>query len=306
MAKKSKKSLEVSSADVGTLSSSLRSKSYVHSLPTQLLIRAHNRIELQHLEDPKNRKLQIAHTNLFLEMELREVEHFDTDPDFFTPSYTDWPFDLEYDATERQRLFNKKEIKRIRLQRSSKQTKTSRLRISKQTKTSKQTKKNQKYIRQQITKNQDDELKVTKIIKKVIKSVKNIKKDFPTKRTSTSKPIKDLKFSSRVGIREPYVEDDTNRIFTNKAVAAWKIQPTSGNIPIANGPRPKKEHWYKTIWPPLGAYQTFMQKTLSAFYRKKAPPWAIQEWDIELTVTNTGGSDTLEKRNFIQTKIDPN
>lgn len=100
--------------------------------------------------------------------------------------------------------------------------------------------------------------------------------------------------------------DETHRILKDKAIVTWDIQPAEGNIPSGNGPKPKKEFWYQFTFPPQGTFQYFMMLTLSAFYRKQSPSWAIQEWDIELTVTNSGGNDTIEKRNFIQTKIDPN
>ena len=102
--------------------------------------------------------------------------------------------------------------------------------------------------------------------------------------------------------------DEVHRIFKEKAVRAWHLQPETGEIPGigATGPRPISAWWAQWLFPPQGIYQHFMMLTLSAFYRGQTPPWAIQEWDIELTVTNSGGNDTIEKRNFISTNIDPN
>jgi hypothetical protein len=255
----------LTAGDIGSLSTSLLNKSFVHSLPTQLLLRAHNRVELEHLLNPRDKRLQIAHTNLFLEMELRDLEHFDTDPSFFTPSHTNWPFDFEPDEIERDDRFRRKIM----------------IPLSKR---------------------------------------KRPQGRFPKKpkrqRLGRRKPFKDI-------ISQPNEKADislnkTHKVFRDQAVKTWNIQPDSGNIPIANGPRPKKEHWYNIFIPPswwregqtraimLGTYQAFMQKTLSAFYRRQTPPWAIQEWDIQLTITNADGTDTIEKRNFIQAFIDPN
>ncbi len=247
----------LTAGDIGSLSTSLLNKSFVHSLPTQLLIRSHNRIELEHLLNARDKRLQIAHTNLFLEMELREIDHFDTDPNFFTPSHTKWPFDFEPDAIERDERFRKKKL---------------------------QPRKNTPKGHDPNPPKKDDQ---------------RPRRKSRIRRTRPSRLFKD----TVPQLDKPDISlDKTQRVFKDQAVKTWNIQPDSGNIPIGNGPRPKKEHWYKIFFPPIGAYQAFMQKTLSAFYRKQTPPWAIQEWDIQLT-TDVG---TVEKRNFIQTFIDPN
>ena len=289
MVKPLTKSEIITAGDIGNLSTSLVNKAFVHSLPTQLLLRSHNRIELQHLENPKDKRLQIAHTNLFLEMELREIEHFDTDPNFFTPSNTKWPFEFEFDENVIIEKFRKK-IKTINIRKRTIKGKEPKQKRFKRLDTS--------------TKIRIRRGSKRKLFKEVIINPQ------PTKKTvhETIKRISKLELHSEALDFATLLLDSTEsrRIFKEKAVATWNIQPDSGNIPIANGPRPKKEHWFKTLFPPLGAYQAFMQKTLNAFYRKQTPPWAIQEWDIKLTVTNSGGDDTIEKRNFIQTKIDPN
>lgn len=287
MADESKTESVIRSGDIGTLSTSLINKLYVHSLPTILLIRAHSRIELQHLEDPKNKRLQIAHTNLFLEMELREIEHFDTDPFFFTPSNTKWPFELEFDEDFRIEVFKKKinvinNNKKIPTGKAPKLKRFKRLDESRKIRIRRGGRRRKRLFK-------EDEL-ISKTTERL-----TINREHLLERHS--------------GIIEfTITNDETRRIFTKAAQDVWDIQPDTGNVPIANGPRPKKEHWFKRLFTTvfIGAYQAFMQKTLIAFYRKQTPPWAIQEWDIELTVTNAGGNGTIEKRNFIQTKIDPN
>lgn len=99
--------LNITSKDISGLSQNLLNKKYVHALPTQLLIQAHNRVELQHFQNPKNKILQKVHTYLYLEMELREIEHYDTIPDFFTPSPINWPFSEAYDNEEIDKIFSK-------------------------------------------------------------------------------------------------------------------------------------------------------------------------------------------------------
>ena len=100
--------LRIVSGDINRLSQDLRSRTYIHSLPTQLLFEAHNRIELQHLNNPKNKTLQKVHTHLFYEMELRQMDHFDTDPDFFTPTeIPPWPFTAPFDDLEIDTIFSK-------------------------------------------------------------------------------------------------------------------------------------------------------------------------------------------------------
>lgn len=287
-AKPNKKLEAITSGDIGTLSTSLTNKSYVHELPTTLLIRAHNRIELEHLLDPRNHRLQIAHTNLFKEMELREIDHFDTDPNFFTPSNIKWPFEFEGEDFTIE-VFTKKEERRKKSKtKSGKNRKAPKTRFKKAGTEKAPKKKRWRLYR-----------------KKAFKE--DIEPSKPTVRLKIDRANLIEKHSAAIDWASLLVGDDeTKRIFKEKAVATWNIQPDTGNIPTGNGPRPKKEHWYKTLWPPMGAYQAFMQKTLSAFYRKQTPPWAIQEWDIELTVTNGGGSDNIRKERFIQTKIDPN
>lgn len=274
MGTESKISQIINSGDIGTLSTSLLNKLYVHSLPTQLLMRAHNRVELQHLENPRDKRLQIAHTHLFLEFELREIEHFDTDPNFFTPSNTKWPFEFEPDEVLRIEEFNKK--KPI---------------IS----TPKRFKK----------------LEVG-IIRRRRKRRGQFKEETGGDSTPSKKRTQETinrnnlleKHSEALDFAQLLINSArTRRIFKQLAVRTWNIQPDSGNIPIGNGPRPKREFWYKTIFPPMGAYQSFMQRTLNAFYRHQTPPWAIQEWDIRLTVTNDDGVQVIEKRRFITTAI---
>ena len=284
----------LTAGDIGSLSTSLLNKSFAHSLPTQLLLRAHNRIEVQHLENPRDKRLQIAHTNLFLEMELRDIEHFDTDPNFFTPSHTKWPFDFEPDAIERDERFRKK-IKTI----NNSKPKNNKI-------------KKQRFIRSRQISHGSGKIRIRRGSKR--RSFKENQDNIidppqPSKKTIRESFKREFKLRPHTGIIDFAISRlsfETRRVFKDMAVKAWNIQPDSGNIPTGNGPRPKKEHWYKTLFPPLGAYQSFMQKTLSSFYRKQKPSWAIQEWDIQLTATNSGGSDTIEKRNFIQTFIDPN
>lgn len=83
--------------DSGTntgLTQSLLNANYVHALPTALLIKAHNRIELEHENDKRNSSLHKAHTHLFFELQLRGIDHFDNDPNFFEPKESViWPFD---------------------------------------------------------------------------------------------------------------------------------------------------------------------------------------------------------------------
>jgi hypothetical protein len=288
----------ITSADIGTLSTSLLNKAHVHSLPTMLLIRAHNRIELQHLEDPKNKRLQIAHTNLFLEMELREIEHIDTDPDFFTPTNTKWPFDLEFDEEIRIDKYNKK-IKKGTNKKKKKKDKDGNI-------PNIQTPKKKKTKFERI----DD----GEIIKPKRFRRRRFRNEPPFQKPPKARTIREKidrsnlieKHSAAIDFDSLLIDnEETKRIFKDKAVQTWNIQPDSGNIPIGVGPKPKKEHWYKTLWPPMGAYQAFMQLTLSAFYRRKTPDWAIQEWDIQLTVTIDGEEFTTEKRNFISVKIGP-
>lgn len=287
MAKQLSKAQILTAGDIGSLSTSLLNKSFVHSLPTQLLLRAHNRVELSHLENPRDKRLQIAHTNLFLEMELRDIDHFDTDPNFFTPSNTKWPFDFEPDEVERVEKFRKK----IRTINNSKPG-------------------GSKIKKQRFQRLTGRRTRIRRGSRRLFKEDTNLIDPQPSKKTER----KDLDRIYGLGRHSGVVDfdlrlisnDKTHRVFKEQAVRTWNFQPDSGNIPIANGPRPKKEHWFKTFFPPLGAYQAFMQKTLSAFYRRQTPPWAIQEWDIELTVTNAAGSDTIEKRNFIQAFVDPN
>jgi hypothetical protein len=277
-----KKLNHITQADIGTLSTSLINKSYVHELPTILLIRAHNRVELEHLLDPKNRRLQIAHTNLFKEMELREIDHFDTDPNFFTPSNIKWPFEWEGEDFTIE-VFEKQETKRA----INKPAKAKKVRFKKTAIARPKKPRTLRFRR------------------------KKFKEDVPPKKKTVREKIDRANLIERHSTAINWAsllvgDDETKRIFKEKAVATWNIQPNSGNIPIGIGPRPKKEHWYKTLFPPMGAYQAFMQLTLSAFYRRQTPTWAIQEWDIELTVTIDGEDFTTEKRNFISVKIDPN
>lgn len=96
----------VVSKDITGLSQSLLNKRYVHALPTQLLIQAHNKIELQHFENPKNKRLQKVHTHLFLEMQVRDLDHFDS-ADFFTPSPLNWPYDESLNDNEIDQIFSK-------------------------------------------------------------------------------------------------------------------------------------------------------------------------------------------------------
>lgn len=103
-----------------------------------------------------------------------------------------------------------------------------------------------------------------------------------------------------------FTYEETHHFLKNKAIKAWHLQPFAGNIPTGNGPRPKKKYWYKYLYPPQGMFQRFMMLTLSAFYRHQTPPWAIQEWDIELTVVTAYQTIIIEKKNYIQTYIDPN
>jgi hypothetical protein len=284
----------ITSGDIGNLSTSLINKQFVHSLPTQLLLRSHNQIELQHLKNPQDKRLQIAHTNLFLEMELREIEHFDTDPNFFTPSNTKWPFELEFDEEFRIERFKKK-IKKIN---NNKKTPTS---------------PKDKTPKQKRFKKLDDSRKIKirrgsrkkRGRRRLFKENELISKT--TKRKTTNRGHLLERHSGIIEFTIP--SEETKRIFTLAAENVWDIQPDTGNVPIANGPRPKKEHWYKNLFTMIfiGAYQAFMQKTLIAFYRRQVPPWAIQEWDIQLTATDAfSNSQTVEKRNFIQTQIDPN
>lgn len=75
------------------LTQSLSNPNYVHALPTPLLIKAHNRIELEHEQKPKDRTLHKIHTHLFYEMQLRGIDHFDSDPNLFEPKESViWPF----------------------------------------------------------------------------------------------------------------------------------------------------------------------------------------------------------------------
>lgn len=293
-----KKKQTITSADIGTLSTSLLNKQYVHLLPTQLLIRAHNRIELQHLQDPKNRRLQIAHTNLFLEMELREIEHFDTDPDFFTPSNIRWPFELEYNNEDRDLKYQKK-MKNV----DNDKIKKGKTREPKKPRFARTKKINREHAVGGFR-----GFRYLFFFKRKRNRRRIFAAGFISKKTERLK-IDRANLIDRHSAAIDWASlligsDEVRKVFKDKAVFTWHLQPESGKMPKGNGPRPKKEHWYKTLFPPIGAYQAFMQKTLSAFYRKQTPPWAIQEWDIKLTVTNAGGSDTIEKKNYIQSKVD--
>lgn len=366
---------------------SLLNKKFVHSLPTQLLIRKHNEVDILHLENPKDKKLQSIHTNLFLEMELRNIEHFDIDPNFFTPSHDKWPFDLEYfDEIERVREFVRKNPKSPRIKIKPPRTKTTRggdkagkggikgkdkgsgtgaggkgsgtggggagtggggdprgnnngrtaLGTGPTAGTGHTVLGPGPTVGDTGTKGGNDtggggnrggnddsdsdsgggkrkrKRKGGKKRGRRRRSGGNKSRQDPVTDVETKKTIREkinrAKLIERHSEIIPFVItfDRTHFIMKEKATNAWAIQPESGNIPIANGPKPKKEHWFKRLFPPMGAYQAFMQLTLSAFYRRQTPTWAIQEWDIQLTVTNAAGNDTIEKRNFIQTFIDPN
>ncbi|MBT6229246.1 MAG: hypothetical protein HOI47_21595 [Candidatus Scalindua sp.] len=288
----------ITSADIGTLSTSLLNKSYVHSLPTILLIRAHNRVELQHLIDPKNKRLQIAHTNLFMEMELREIEHYDTDPDFFTPSNIKWPFDLEADEDFRLEKFNKKQ-KRIDNNKGKKKKKDGVSNTSTR-------KKESKVKKERFRKGKTPRTRFRRRFRDYEIDNANNQPSKTSERLKIDRANLIEKHSAAIDWASLLIgSDETKRIFKDKAVATWNIQPATGEIPIGIGPRPKKEHWYLALFPPMGAYQAFMQKTLSAFYRRRTPEWAIQEWDIQLTVTIDGEEFVGEKRNFISVSISP-
>lgn len=95
----------ITSKDDNGLAQSLLNKRYVHSLPTQLLLQAHNRIEEFHAFLPRDKLLQKVHTHLFLEMELRNIDHFDS-VDFFEPSPLRWPYSDPLDPDHLDNLFS--------------------------------------------------------------------------------------------------------------------------------------------------------------------------------------------------------
>lgn len=291
-----KKLNHITQADINTLSTSLLRKSYVHELPTILLIRAHNRIESEHMLDPKNRRLQIAHTNLFKEMELREIDHFDSDPNFFTPSNIKWPFEWEGEDFTIE-VFEKQETKRA-INKPTKARKAKKVRFKK---TATARPKKPRTLRLRRKRWKEDVAPKKKTVREKIDRANLIEKH------SAAIDWASLLVGS----------NETKRIFKDRAVATWSIQPETGNIPIGNGPRPKKEHWYLpqflystakffSSYSQPGAYQRFMMLTLNAFYRKTTPPWAIQEWDIQLTATTDEGEEVFEKRNYIRASIGAN
>jgi hypothetical protein len=108
--------------------------------------------------------------------------------------------------------------------------------------------------------------------------------------------------ASRGSGRGKFTKDERNKIFKDLAVACWLKQPPTGDIPKGNGARPRKEYWCVVSPQNIGTYQYFMSITLKKFYQGIIPPWCTEDWDIELTATNANGSDTEEKRNFIQAK----
>lgn len=249
---------------IGRLATALIEKDFVHALPTILLLRAHHRIEIAHLLNPKDKLLQKVHSHIFLEMELRDLEHIDTDPNFFQPSNLKWPFEFEFDDINiekvRERLRRKKEPVVSKPRSGSSKAK---------------------------------------------KRFKSIEKEERIRRGSFRRRFtKDNRQEGFVGPRINY----THQVFLKVVKEVWDLQPLSGNIPIGVGPRPRKEFWFKAFTPERGEHENwlrFMSITLTNLYRFIVPPWAIQEWDIQLTVTNSGGSNTIEKRNFISTRIDP-
>lgn len=95
-----------------------------------------------------------------------------------------------------------------------------------------------------------------------------------------------------------------------RSIVAWNLQPLEGTSPVnlgnGSGPRPIFEYWDRLIRPPLNTFQVFMQDTMRLFYKNKTPKWALQEWDIKLTVVTSLGTFNFEKRNYIQAYLDPN
>lgn len=93
--------LRITSGDNKGLTQSLNNKRFVHYLPTNLLLIAHDRVETLHYEQPKSKKLQGAHANIFYEMELRNIFHMDANPGFFSlEEHKPWPWDVEPDPFE--------------------------------------------------------------------------------------------------------------------------------------------------------------------------------------------------------------
>lgn len=99
--------------------------------------------------------------------------------------------------------------------------------------------------------------------------------------------------------------DENKQKFKLKAIRTWLMQPATGKIPDI-GPRPKT-HWASLAFQnSMGMFQMFMSMTLSRFYRGSTPDWAKRAWDIQLTVTNAGGtSDPKEISYCIVVKINP-
>lgn len=95
--------------------------------------------------------------------------------------------------------------------------------------------------------------------------------------------------------------DQTHKVLRDKAIFTWSFQPETGISPSGTGPKPRKNFW--NLFP--NKMRHFMSRTMSAFYRKRIPPWAIQEWDIKVIVNTATEEGTKEKLNYIQTFVSP-
>lgn len=293
---------------IGRLSIALIEKDFVHALPTILLLRAHHRVELAHLLNPKDKLLQKAHTHIFLEMELRDIEHLDTDPDFFQPSNLKWPYEFEFDDPVQF------EIEKERLKRkSNRNTVVSRGSTGRRTSTGRTTSRTSTTNEASSPSRTNPGRRTSSVSTTSSRKRESNRKKVRFRRSVPEKSEKfrvfrRKKFKSNIqkGFVGP-IQTHTHEVFLQVVKELWDIQPLTGNIPIDVGPRPRKELWFRSL---EGANEhenwlRFMSLSLLSLYRSRVPPWGIQEWDIELTVTNAGGSDTIEKRKFINTRIDP-
>jgi hypothetical protein len=105
--------------------------------------------------------------------------------------------------------------------------------------------------------------------------------------------------------------EHTNRIFRDSAIAAWKIQPVTGNIPAGLGPIPIDKYWsQQSLHGPSSGnakndwFNYFMSITLLFYYSNSIPDWAVQKFDLMVEIEDSNGKTfTKERKGYITTFI---